>query len=164
MKDTPPTMTTTTLNTLAPATHELERQLRTLSLSGMAQTLLARNQEVISHHLAYTEFPELLKKLTRIDLLVIEDLGMRRLPPTAAEDLLEVFTRRYETGAILVSSNRPVEDWGQVLSDTAAAGALLDRFLHHAEIIRLQGRSWRVHDRQRRRSTSPDADLPKGAQ
>lgn len=89
---------------------------------------------------------------------------MRRLPPTAAEDLLEIFTRRYETGAILVSSNRPVEDWGQVLSDTAAAGALLDRFLHHAEIIRLQGRSWRVHDRQRRRSMSPDANHPDGAQ
>jgi hypothetical protein len=67
-KDTSPTMTTTTtkttmptttMNTLAPATHELERQLRTLSLSGMAQTLLARNQEAISHHLAYTEFLEL---------------------------------------------------------------------------------------------------------
>jgi DNA replication protein DnaC len=86
---------------------------------------------------------------------------MRRLPSTAAEDLLEIFTRRYETGAILVSSNRPVEDWGQVLGDTAAAGALLDRFLHHAEIIRLQGRSWRLHDRQqRRRSTSSETDHP----
>ena len=52
-----------------------------------------------------------------------------------------------------------MEDWGQVLGDTAAAGALLDRFLHHAEIIRLQGRSWRLHDRQqRRRSTASDAD------
>jgi len=193
--------------TLAPATHELERQLRALSLSGMAQTLLARNQEAIAHHLAYTEFlmllaedelarrrdrlfqrrlkaarvpqlktlegfdwsfnpqipkalildlatvrfvpehggllllgppgtgmshialaltvatiqagytalyrsafdlaqdlaeaeatgtrPELIRKLTRVDLLVIEDLGMRRLPPTAAEDLLEVFTPSY---------------------------------------------------------------------
>src|SRR5438045_7857655 len=58
MKDMPPTMTTTSMTTRAPATHELERQLRTLSLSGMAQTLLARNQQAISHHLAYTEFLE----------------------------------------------------------------------------------------------------------
>src|ERR687886_2499381 len=99
--------------------------------------------------------PELIRKLTRVDLLVIEDLGMRRLPPTAAEDLLEVFTRRYETGAILVSSNRPIEDWAQVIGDTAAAGALLDRFLHHAEVLRLVGRSWRLHDRQRRHPTEP---------
>jgi len=108
--------------------------------------------------------PELIRKLTRVDLLAIEGLGMRRLPPTAAEDLMEIFARRYETGAILVSSNRPVEDWSQVLGDTAAAGALLQRFLHHAEIIRLQGRSWRLHDhQQRRRLTSSSVDDTDGA-
>lgn len=73
---------------------------------------------------------------------------MRRLPPSAAEDLLEVFVRRYERGAIIVTSNRPLEDWGKVLGDTAAAGAILDRFLHHTEIIRMDGRSYRMHDRK----------------
>jgi DNA replication protein DnaC len=91
---------------------------------------------------------ELISQLMRVDLLVLEDLGMRRLPPTAAEDLLEVFVRRYEKGAIIVTSNRPLEDWGKVLGDTAAAGAILDRFLHHADIIRLEGRSYRMHDRR----------------
>jgi DNA replication protein DnaC len=91
---------------------------------------------------------ELVQQLTRVDLLVIEDLGMRRLPGTAAEDILEVFTRRYEVGATILTTNRPVEDWGQILGDNAAAGALLDRFLHHAEIVRLSGRSHRMHDRQ----------------
>ena len=91
---------------------------------------------------------DLVQQLTRVDLLVIEDLGMRRLPATAAEDLLEVFTRRYETAATILTTNRPVEDWGQILGDNAAAGAILDRFLHHAEIIRLNGRSYRMFDRQ----------------
>jgi DNA replication protein DnaC len=91
---------------------------------------------------------ELVNQLMRNDLLVLEDLGMRRLPPTAAEDLLEVFVRRYEKGAIIVTSNRPLEDWGKVLGDTAAAGAILDRFLHHATIIKLEGRSYRMHDRK----------------
>jgi len=91
---------------------------------------------------------QLVNELLRADLLVLEDLGMRHLPPSAAEDLLEVFVRRYEKGAIIVTSNRPVEDWGKVLGDTAAAGAILDRFLHHAEIIRMEGRSYRMHDRR----------------
>jgi len=91
---------------------------------------------------------ELVNQLLRTDLLVLEDLGMRHLPPTAAEDLLEVFVRRYEKGAIIVTSNRPLEDWGKVLGDTAATGAILDRFLHHAEIIKLEGKSYRMHDRR----------------
>ena len=99
---------------------------------------------------------ELIHKLTRVGLVVIEDLGMRRLPPTAAEDLLEILTRRYEVGATVISSNRPLDDWGEILGDTAAAGAMLDRFLHHAEIIQLKGRSYRMHDRQRHRSAPTD--------
>jgi DNA replication protein DnaC len=60
---------------------------------------------------------------------------MRRQPHTAAEDLLEVFTRGYGRGAIILTTNRPLEDSGQVLGDTAVAGAILDRFLRHTEII-----------------------------
>lgn len=90
----------------------------------------------------------LVDNLCKVDLLVLEDLGMKRLPPTAAEDLLEIVVRRYEKGSIIMTTNRPLEDWGQVLGDTAAAGAILDRFLHHAEVIRLQGRSYRMHNRR----------------
>jgi DNA replication protein DnaC len=91
---------------------------------------------------------EVVAQLCKVDLLVLEDLGMKHLPPTAAEDLLEVFVRRYEKGAVILTTNRPVEDWGQVLGDTAAAGAILDRFLPHAEVIRLQGRSYRMQNRR----------------
>jgi DNA replication protein DnaC len=102
---------------------------------------------------------ELVSKLMQNDLLVLEDLGMRHLPPTAAEDLLEVFVRRYEKGAIIVTSNRPLEDWGKVLGDNAAAGAILDRFLHHAEIIKLEGKSYRMHDRKELRKLAEAANL-----
>ena len=97
-------------------------------------------------------------RLTRVDLLILEDLGARTLPPTAAEDLLEIFTRRYETGATILTSNRPIEDFGVVLGDNVAAGVLLDRFLHHAEIVQLQGRSFRIHERQQRHAKTDKPD------
>jgi len=98
---------------------------------------------------------ELIAHLCKVDLLVLEDLGMKRLPPTAAEDLLEVFVRRYEKKAIILTTNRPLEDWGEVLGDNAAAGAILDRFLHHTDVIRLQGRSYRMHSRKKQRGGNP---------
>jgi DNA replication protein DnaC len=103
---------------------------------------------------------DVIARLTGVDLLILEDLGARTLPPTAAEDLLEIFTRRYETGATILSSNRPIEDFGAVLGDNVAAGVLLDRFLHHAEIVQLQGRSFRIHERQQRINKT-DAAAPK---
>jgi DNA replication protein DnaC len=99
---------------------------------------------------------ELVHRLSAVELLILEDLGARRLPATAAEDLLEVFSRRYEAAATILTSNRPIEDFGQVLGDNVAAGVLLDRFLHRAEIVQLQGRSFRLHER-RQRSQSAQA-------
>jgi DNA replication protein DnaC len=90
-----------------------------------------------------------------VNPLAIEDPGMRRLPPTAAEDLLEVFTRRYEQDGIILTTNRALEDWGQVLGHTAVAGAILEPFLHHTEIIGLQGRSYCIYDRQQRGGSQP---------
>ena len=85
-----------------------------------------------------------LAQITTIPLLVIDDLGMKRLPHTAAEDLLEIVMRRYERAATLITSNRPVEDWGKLLGDTAAVTALLDRLLHHAHVLTCGPRSWRT--------------------
>ena len=92
---------------------------------------------------------ELVRKLTRVDLLVIEDFGMKKLAPSAAEDLLEVFVRRHEVASSIVTTNRPTEDWGQFLGDVPAATAILDRFLAHAEVIPMQGKSYRLHQRAR---------------
>jgi len=87
-----------------------------------------------------------MEELQAIPLLIIDDLGMRKLPATAAEDLLEVVMRRYERASTLVTSNRPVEDWGKLLGDTAAVTALLDRALHHAHVLKCGPRSWRMKD------------------
>jgi DNA replication protein DnaC len=85
-----------------------------------------------------------LAELAAVPLLIIDDLGMRKLAHTAAEDLLELIMRRYERASKLLTSNRPVEDWGKLLGDTAAVTALLDRLLHHAHVLKCGPRSWRT--------------------
>ncbi len=82
--------------------------------------------------------------LATVPLLIVDDLGMRKLPHTAAEDLLEVVMRRYERASTLLTSNRPVDDWGKLRGDTAAVTALLDRLLHHAHVLKCGPRSWRT--------------------
>jgi DNA replication protein DnaC len=69
---------------------------------------------------------------------------MRKLPLTAAEDLLESIVRRYECGSTLLTSNRPVENWGKLLGDVAAVTAMLDRILQHGHLLKRGPRSWRT--------------------
>ena len=82
--------------------------------------------------------------LTTVPLLIIDDFGMRKLPLTAAEDLLEIVMRRYERASTVLTSNRPVEDWGKLLGDVAAVSAMLDRLLHHGHVLKCGPRSWRT--------------------
>src|SRR5437667_9256028 len=85
-----------------------------------------------------------LADMAAVPLLIVDDLGMRKLPHTAAEDLLELVMRRYERASTILTSNRPVDDWGKLLGDTAAVTALLDRLLHHAHVLKCGPRSWRT--------------------
>ena len=87
---------------------------------------------------------EFMESLTTVPLLIIDDFGMRKLPMTAAEDLLEIVMRRYERASTLLTSNRPVEDWGKLLGDVAAVAAMLDRILHHGHVLKCGPRSWRT--------------------
>ena len=87
---------------------------------------------------------DLFAELTSVPLLIIDDLGMRKLPATAAEDLLELVMRRYERASTLFTSNRPVEDWPKILGDAPAVAAMLDRLLHHGHVLRCGPRSWRT--------------------
>jgi len=78
------------------------------------------------------------------DLLCIDDFGMKHFPPKSAESLLELIVRRHQNRSTLMTSNRPIEEWGQLLGDVPAATAILDRFLQQAEIIQITGRSYRL--------------------
>ena len=90
---------------------------------------------------------EYMESVATVPLLIIDDFGMRKLPHTAAEDLLEIIMRRYERFSTLLTSNRPVEDWGKLLGDVAAVSAMLDRLLHHGHVLKCGPRSWRTKDR-----------------
>lgn len=87
---------------------------------------------------------QFLAELSNVPLLILDDIGMRKLPMTAAEDLLEIIMRRYERASTMLTSNRPVDDWGKMFGDTAAVGTMLDRLLHHAHVLRCGPRSWRT--------------------
>ena len=88
-----------------------------------------------------------LRKYLKPDLLIIDDMGLKHLPPRAGEYLFEVIMRRYENRSTIMTSNRPIEEWGKLIGDVPSATAILDRFLHHAEIINIRGKSYRLKDR-----------------
>jgi DNA replication protein DnaC len=88
--------------------------------------------------------------------LIIDDMGMKQLPKRSGEYLFEIIMRRYETRSTVMTSNRPLEDWGKLIGDVPSATAILDRFLHHATIISITGKSYRLRNQ-------PPAEEPKPA-
>ena len=96
---------------------------------------------------AFAGQEKVLARYLKPDLLIIDDMGVKQLPKRSGEYLFEVIMRRYETKSTLMTSNRPLEDWGKLIGDVPSATAILDRFLHHAEILTITGRSYRLKDR-----------------
>jgi DNA replication protein DnaC len=90
---------------------------------------------------------KILARYLKPDLLLIDDMGMKQLPKRSGEYLFEIVMRRYETRSTVMTSNRPLEDWGKLLGDVPSATAILDRFLHHAELVTIAGRSYRLRNR-----------------
>jgi hypothetical protein len=83
-----------------------------------------------------------------------DDMGLKILPPKSGEILLEIIMRRYENRSTMMTSNRPIEEWGKLLSDVPSASAILDRLLHHAEIIAINARSYRLQPKAKRSAPS----------
>jgi DNA replication protein DnaC len=87
---------------------------------------------------------KVLARYLKPDLLLIDDMGMKQLPKRSGEYLFEIIMRRYETRSTVMTSNRPLEDWGKLIGDVPSATAILDRFLHHAELVQITGKSYRL--------------------
>jgi len=85
-----------------------------------------------------------MKRYLKPELLIVDDMGLKQLPKHAGEHLFEVVMRRHENRSTMMTSNRPIEEWGKLIGDVPAAGAILDRFLQHAEVVSIAGRSYRL--------------------
>ncbi len=85
-------------------------------------------------------------QLRSADLLLIDDLFLRKLPATAGDELADVLMSRYEKAATVITSNRPLEDWPKLLGDVVVVTPLLDRLMHHGHLLKFEGKSWRLKE------------------
>ena len=85
-----------------------------------------------------------LARYLKPDLLIIDDMGMKQLPKRSGEYLFEIIMRRHEMRSTMMTTNRPLEDWGKLIGDVPSASAILDRFLQSAEIMKITGKSYRL--------------------
>lgn len=108
------------------------------------------------HDEAFAGQDKVLARYLKPELLIIDDMGLKNLPKRSGEYLFEVIMRRYEKKSTMMTSNRPLEDWGKLLGDVPSATAILDRFLHHAQIITITGRSYRLKDKAGKDRAGPE--------
>ncbi len=84
-----------------------------------------------------------LEEYLRPDLLILDELGFKKFPQYAADDFFEVISKRYEAGSLIITTNKPFEDWSTIFGDSILAGAILDRVVHHSMIFTIKGQSYR---------------------
>ena len=97
------------------------------------------------------------RQLSRLNLLIIDELGFVPLSRTGAELLFEVFSQRYERGSIMVTTNLPFDEWTEVFGSERLTGALLDRLTHHVHILEMNGESYRLkRSRENAPAQAPD--------
>ena len=96
------------------------------------------------HDEAFEGHDKVMAKYLKPDLLILDDMGIKHLPKRSGEYLFEIIMRRHELKSTMMTSNRPLEDWGKLIGDVPAATAILDRLLEDAEIIQMTGKSYRL--------------------
>lgn len=87
---------------------------------------------------------QLMNMLVGTELLILDELGFKKIPTEFIDGVFEVIRKRYETGSIIITSNRNFEDWGNIFGDIVMASAIIDRIVHHAEIVKIEGDSYRT--------------------
>lgn len=116
---------------------------------------LVQDQVLLGHD-------KVLDQYLKPDLLLIDDMGLKKIPAHSGEHLFEIIMRRHEVRSTLMTSNRPIEEWGKLLGDVPAAGAILDRFLQHAQVIAMTGRSYRLKDKSKENTCNTSAKKDNG--
>jgi DNA replication protein DnaC len=96
---------------------------------------------------ALGETSKAVAKYLKSDLFILDDMGLKKLPKQSGEHLFEIVMRRYELRSTVMTSNRPLEEWGKLIGDVPTATAILDRFLDRAEVIQITGKSYRLKDK-----------------
>ncbi len=105
----------------------------------------------------------ILQEYLKPDLLIVDDMGMKQLPKRSGEYLFEIIMRRHELRSTMMTSNRPLEEWGKLIGDVPASTAILDRFLQQAEVVQIAGRSYRLEKAKKTSKVPkrPPAPMPK---
>ena len=85
-----------------------------------------------------------IQKYLKPELLILDELGFKKMPQYGMDDFFEIIRHRYETGSLIVTTNRNFEDWGALFGDKVMASAIIDRIVHHAVIVKISGTSYRV--------------------
>ena len=142
-----------------PAGHPAGQRRAAPPLRGGALALLAVNR---GYKVIYREAHQLIEDINEArelgtirklraqfraaDLLLIDDLFLRRLPAQAGDELADVLMSRYEKAATIITSNRPLDDWPKLLGDAVVVTPLLDRLMHHGHLLKFEGKSWRLKE------------------
>lgn len=125
---------------IAIAINALKKGFKVLftSVAEMLQTLNASKAD--------NSYPQKVAYYLAADLLVLDELGFKKLPNFSADDFFEIISKRYEKGSVIITTNKPFEQWGDIFADPILASAILDRIVHYSNIFKINGPSFRAKD------------------
>jgi len=95
---------------------------------------------------ADNSYSKKMKEYLNPELLILDELGFKKIPDYSADDFFDIISKRYEKGSLIITTNKPIDQWGEIFSDNILASAISDRIIHHSMIIKVMGPSFRRKD------------------